>query len=82
MLGPEANQVVLEFSKHYFLPIFFVIDSTDRNRLPVVAEILEDMARHPNLVNRRIPFNIICNKSDQKDVNNNFVDEMEIRKFI
>ena len=30
-------------------------DSTDRTRMPIVVEILYEMARHPNLTNRSIP---------------------------
>mgnify|MGYP001082844807 CR=1 FL=1 len=37
----------------YFYPdvdgIFFVIDSTDKDRLNVVAEVLHEMAKHPGL---------------------------------
>ena len=42
--------------------ILFVVDSTDKDRLPIVAEMLEEMARHPGLQNRNIPFLILANK--------------------
>ena len=42
----------------------FVVDSSDVGRIPIVAEILEIMARHPNLLNRKIPFQIVANKQD------------------
>ena len=29
--------------------IMFVVDSTDKERLPIVVEVLEEMARHPGL---------------------------------
>ena len=58
--------------------IFFVVDTTDRDRLPIVAEVLEEMARHPGLANRNIPFVILGNKADCEDS----VDEKELTKFI
>ncbi len=52
----------------YFYPdvdgIFFVIDSTDKDRLNVVAEVLHEMAKHPGLQGRQIPFVILANKID------------------
>ena len=44
--------------------IIFVVDATDKDRLPIVAEVIEDMAKHPNLQNRKIPFMICLNKVD------------------
>ena len=40
----------------------FVVDSTDKDRLSIIVEMLEEMARHPGLKNRRIPFLILANK--------------------
>ena len=57
--------------------ILFVVDASDKDRLPIVAEILEEMARHPGLQNRNIPFLILANKQDLEDS----VDESELRKF-
>jgi len=55
----------------YFYPdvdgIFFVIDSTDKDRLNVVAEVLHEMAKHPGLQGRQIPFVILANKIDHQD---------------
>mmetsp|Transcript_1381 Transcript_1381/g.2438 ORF Transcript_1381/g.2438 Transcript_1381/m.2438 type:complete len:124 (-) Transcript_1381:46-417(-) len=58
--------------------IFFVVDANDKHRLSVVAEVLESMAKHPSLQNRRIPFLIIANKVDCPQS----VREMELRKTI
>ena len=58
--------------------IFFVVDTTDKDRLPIVAEVLEEMARHPGLGGRDIPFLILGNKSDCEDS----VDEKELTKFL
>ena len=46
----------------------FVVDSSDTERIPIVAEILEIMARHPNLLHRKIPFQIVANKQDIANV--------------
>ena len=52
----------------YFYPdvdgIFFVIDSTDKDRLSIAAEVLHEMAKHPGLQGRQIPFVILANKTD------------------
>ena len=56
----------------------FVIDSTDKERLPVAAEILEEMARHQGLADRDIPFLILANKQDSEEA----VEEKELTKFI
>ena len=42
--------------------ILFVVDCADKDRLPIVVEVLEEMARHPGLANRNIPFLICANK--------------------
>ena len=47
--------------------IIFVVDCNDTQRLPIVAEVLEEMARHPNLQGRKIPFIICGNKKDLND---------------
>ena len=56
----------------------FVVDSTNKDRLPVVAEMLEEMARHQGLTGRDIPFLVLNNKSDLEDA----IDEKELTKFI
>lgn len=52
----------------YFYPdvdgIFFVVDSSDHERISINQEILHEMARHPGLANRNIPFIIMGNKQD------------------
>ena len=42
--------------------ILFVVDCADKDRLPLVVEVLEEMARHPGLAGRKIPFLICANK--------------------
>ena len=44
--------------------VFFVIDSNDYDRIDLSREILSDIARHPGLKGREIPFVIISNKTD------------------
>ena len=44
--------------------IFFVVDSTDRDRIDIARECLSDLARHPALKNRQIPLVILSNKTD------------------
>ena len=56
----------------------FVIDTTDKERLPICAEILEEMGRHAGLQGRNIPFIILGNKQDQTDS----IDEKELTKFL
>jgi ADP-ribosylation factor-like protein 6 len=50
----------------YFYPdvdaVFYVVDSTDLERISINQEILHEMARHPGLQGRRIPFIIMGNK--------------------
>ena len=50
----------------YFYPdvdgIFFVVDSADLERISIATEILYEMARHPGLQGRKIPFVILGNK--------------------
>ena len=58
--------------------ILFVVDASDHERLSVVVEILEVMARHPCLVDRKIPFIILANKSDCPEA----IDEAELRKVL
>lgn len=43
-----------------------------------MVEILEEMARHPGLVDRDIPFIILANKQDKDDA----IDEKEITKYL
>ena len=49
--------------------IFFVIDSADHERLPVVQEVLQELVRHPGLARRSIPLVILANKQDAKPNN-------------
>ena len=69
-------------SWQFFYPdvdgILFVVDATDVKRLSIVADILEEMARHPCLRERKIPFIILANKSDMKG---KAIDENELRKI-
>lgn len=58
--------------------IFFVVDTADRERLSVVQEILLQIAKHPGLRDRRIPFIILANKQDLDDA----VDELMLRKVL
>jgi ADP-ribosylation factor-like protein 6 len=50
----------------YFYPdvdgIFFVVDASDLTRISIVQEVLHEMARHPGLKGRQIPFVILANK--------------------
>ena len=55
-----------------------MVDATDTQRLSVVADILEEMARHPCLRERKIPFIILANKSD---LGKKAVDENELRRY-
>ena len=56
----------------------FVVDCTDKERLSIVQEILENMANHPNLVKRKIPFLILANKQDDDSA----INEIDLRKYI
>jgi signal recognition particle receptor subunit beta len=56
----------------------FVVDCTDKERLSIVQEILENMASHPNLEKRKIPFLILANKQDDDSA----INEMDLRKYI
>ena len=58
--------------------IVFVVDCSDKERLYIVSETLEEMARHPNLINRKIPFIILANKQDEDDS----IDSEQLRRFI
>ena len=58
--------------------ILFVVDCADKDRLPIVVEVLEEMARHPGLADRKIPFLICANKQDHPDA----IDDNTLRKFI
>ena len=56
----------------------FIVDSSDKERLPIVAEVLEEMARHQGLADRQIPFLIVANKQDLEES----IDDKELTKFI
>ena len=58
--------------------IFFVIDASDLQRLSVAQEVLQEMARHPGLINRQIPLIILSNKQDLPDK----VDELQLRQIL
>ena len=47
--------------------IFFVVDASDYERLSVAQEVLQEMARHPCLHGRELPFVIISNKQDLRE---------------
>ena len=69
-------------SWQFFYPdvdgILFVVDASDTKRISIVADILEEMARHPCLRDRKIPFIILANKSDLRG---KAIDENELRKY-
>ena len=50
--------------------MIFVVDASDKDRFPIVAEVLDSMAKHPNLKEREIPFVICANKQDIADATN------------
>ncbi|TNV75364.1 hypothetical protein FGO68_gene13769 [Halteria grandinella] len=58
--------------------IFFVVDTSDRARLSVVQEVLFEIAKHPLLRTRSIPFVVLANKQDHPDR----VEEDDIRKIL
>ena len=66
----------------YFYPdvdgIFFVVDATDLTRISIVQEVLQEIARHPGLKGRSIPFVILANKQDD----DNALDEVKLRRVI
>ena len=43
-----------------------MVDTADRDRLSIVQEVLMEMAKHPSLRDREIPFIILANKQDLK----------------
>ncbi len=58
--------------------IFFVVDTADRDRLSIVQELLMEMAKHPNLRDRQIPFVILANKQDL----HGHVDEEDLKVIV
>lgn len=66
----------------YFYPdvdgIFFVVDSSDLTRISIVQEVLHEIARHPGIQGRAIPFVILANKQDEP----NAIDEVKLRRII
>ena len=58
--------------------IFFVVDTTDRQRLSVVQEVIMEMAKHPVLRARSIPFVVLANKQDLPG----HVEEEDLAKII
>ena len=58
--------------------VFFVVDTADRDRLSIVQEVLMEMAKHPNLRDREIPFIILANKQDLKG----HVDEEDLKIIV
>ena len=54
------------------------MDSADRDRLSIVQEILMEMAKHPNLRDREIPFIILANKQDLKS----HIDEEDLKIIV
>ena len=57
--------------------IFYVVDASDKWRLSIDNEILQEMAQHPSLKNRKIPFLIIANKQDVPES----ADDDDLRKY-
>lgn len=56
--------------EHYYKEcqgIIFVIDSSDRLRMVVAQEELEQLLNHPEIVGRRIPILFYANKMDMRD---------------
>ena len=58
--------------------IFFVVDSTDLERLSVAQEILQEIVRHPALARRQIPLCILSNKQDLEG----HIDELQMRQIL
>jgi ADP-ribosylation factor family len=56
----------------------YVVDATDLERLSINQEVLHEMARHPGLQGRRIPFVICGNKQD----NENALGEVKLRRAL
>jgi GTPase SAR1 family protein len=55
-----------------------VVDSTDLDRVNIAQEVLAEMARHPGLQGRRIPFIICGNKQDD----DNALKERQLRRVL
>ena len=57
--------------RHYYRQcdgIVFVVDASDRRRLPVASDELAMLLRHPDVERRCVPLLILANKSDRHDV--------------
>ena len=59
----------------------FVVDCTDKERLSIVQEVLENMATHHNLEKRKIPFLILANKQDDDSAINEINVYYELTNF-
>ena len=57
-----------------------MVDASDTERLSVVQEVLQEMARHPGLMGRQIPLVILSNKQDMPDQDK--VDELQLRQIL
>ena len=54
--------------------IFFLIDSTDKHRFPIVKKYLKELFKDERIIRRNTPIIILCNKQDLSDAN----DKMQI----
>jgi ADP-ribosylation factor-like protein 6 len=70
----------------YYYPdvdaIFYVIDKTDRDRIYINKEILKEMARHPGLQDREIPFVILCNKMAGENESAHYLSQDQVKNAI
>jgi len=59
------------------------VDASDIDRLGVTQEVLHEMARHPGLADRSIPFVILVNKQDLvSEGNRKVIGELEMRRVL
>ncbi len=58
--------------------IFFVIDTSDRERLSMVQDLLVEIVAHPQLANRTIPFVIMANMQDRP----NKLEKAELKRVL
>jgi GTPase SAR1 family protein len=63
--------------------VFFVVDSTDYDRLSIVQEMLGYIAEEPLFQNREIPFLVVLNKKDEPGAleNNEILDFIEFDRI-
>uniref|UniRef100_A0A8C4QMF2 ADP-ribosylation factor-like protein 6 n=1 Tax=Eptatretus burgeri TaxID=7764 RepID=A0A8C4QMF2_EPTBU len=56
--------------QHYYSSVqavVFVMDSSDKLRLPVARHELESLLQHPGIYTRRVPLLVFANKSDKPE---------------